>query len=520
MSEHRSPIGYFIGHVNDAQHRYKASSGGIGTMLQKHLLSSGQYGTSITFQFNTNRCMYEAKLIHSAEEVNICGSIYQDINIAQFVHDHIGEITDGIVVSCPPCQVLAIQNMLRKEDIPCFIISFCCSGQTTIEGTWKYYELLGIKKEDVVKMQYRGNGWPSGIQIWLKDGTKISRDNYSEPWKTLHASRLYQPKRCFFCTFDTSRTADISLADPWLTNYLKKEKTGSTLFLVNTPKGMEAISELSQETIIEIKSSDYNSFYIAQRPNVEKSSRLLHQNTWLKKFDLMVENPNIRAFFTRDIKRMTLLIKLRQRIRFSSHLNFLSKMRFWNSIRNRYRFLAFSQKIGGHDGYFNIQERVTAKNPKCVFLGKRVNIGSNTFFNAVTFYQGIHYNPVIKIGEGTSIGKNCTLSSIVRVEIGKHVLFASQIHITDHSHGYQDIDRPISPQQLITKGPVIIEDDCWLGFGCEILSGVHIGKHCIVAARAVVTKDVPSYSIVAGNPARIVKQYNFQTQQWESVKQR
>lgn len=76
---------------------------------------------------------------------------------------------------------------------------------------------------------------------------------------------------------------------------------------------------------------------------------------------------------------------------------------------------------------------------------------------------------------------------------------------------------PITPQPLISKGPIIIDDDCWLGFGSEILSGVHIGKHSIVAARAVVTKDVSPYTIVAGNPAKIVKQYNFDTKQWEKV---
>ena len=283
MTEQKIPLGYFIGHVCDVEHRYRASSGGIGTMLQKHLLSSGQYGTSITFRFNAEKCMYEARLIHSAEEVNICGSIYQDIDIAGFIREHIGEITNGIIVSCPPCQVSAIRNMLKKEEIPCFIISFCCSGQTTIEGTWKYYDLLGIKKEYVVNMQYRGNGWPSGIQIWLKDGTTIFRDNYTEPWNTIHASRLYQPKRCFFCTFDTSYNSDISLADPWLTDYLSNDKIGSTLFLVNTSQGLEAISELSQKGKIEITSSDYNSFYIAQRPNVEKRNRLLHQNICLQK---------------------------------------------------------------------------------------------------------------------------------------------------------------------------------------------------------------------------------------------
>lgn len=164
--------------------------------------------------------------------------------------------------------------------------------------------------------------------------------------------------------------------------------------------------------------------------------------------------------------------------------------------------------------------RGIACKPECLFLGRGVYIGANTFLNAVTLSNGIQYNPIIKIQGGTSVGKNCTLSAINRVEIGRYVMFASHVHITDHSHGYQDISRPIAPQTLITKGPVIIENDGWLGSSCEILSGVHIGKHCVVAARAVVTKDVPPYSIVAGNPARIVKQYNFETEQWESVKKR
>lgn len=147
-----------------------------------------------------------------------------------------------------------------------------------------------------------------------------------------------------------------------------------------------------------------------------------------------------------------------------------------------------------------------------------MGIGADSFFGPVIKYAGVAYNPKIIIGDGTWVGKYCSMAAIDRVEIGKIVLFAGYVHITDHSHGYEDTTKPISPQPLISKGPVVIEDDCWLGFSCEILSGVHIGKHSVVAARAVVTKDVPPYSIVAGNPARIVKQYNFDTQKWKSVK--
>lgn len=183
------------------------------------------------------------------------------------------------------------------------------------------------------------------------------------------------------------------------------------------------------------------------------------------------------------------------------------------------RFYYWSKKVGSFEGIFTIHPHCDVNNPQCLHLGKGVGIGSYTYIGSVLEDHGNKYNPKIIIGEGTWIGKHSSIAAIDRVEIGKNVLFAGYVHMTDHSHGYEDITRPITPQPLFSKGPIIIEDDCWLGFSCEILSGVHIGKHSIVAARAVVTKDVPPYSIVVGNPARIIKQYNFNTQKWEKVNQ-
>lgn len=133
--------------------------------------------------------------------------------------------------------------------------------------------------------------------------------------------------------------------------------------------------------------------------------------------------------------------------------------------------------------------------------------------------MGRQYNPSIIIGDNCWIGIRNSFAAVDRIEIGNQVLFAGYVHITDHSHGYESIDEPISNQPLISKGPVVIEDQCWLGFGSEVLSGVHIGRHSVVAARSVVTKDVPPYSVVAGNPARIIKRYNFVTAQWERVRE-
>lgn len=348
---------YYIGHTTDKVLRYKASSGGLGSLLQKYLLSSGEYGTSITFRFNMEKCMYEPQMIYRIEDINVCGSIYQDINIATFVRKNIGNIKNGIVLACPSCQVSVIRQMLDKASIPNFIISFCCSGQMTIEGTWKYYELLGINKEDVENMQYRGNGWPSGIQILLKNGKKIYKDNWSEPWVTLHSAGFYRPKRCYYCKLDTSYKSDISLADPWLDKYLNEDTIGNTLFIVNTSLGQDILNAISEKGLFEYVDTDYNSYYTAQKPNVEKANRILNQEKYLKRVIRLIENPRIRAYFTKDVQRMRLFIRLRQRIQDTSSIANIKKlnMRIVCKIINKCRYLWLSRKIGSHDGFFTVR---------------------------------------------------------------------------------------------------------------------------------------------------------------------
>lgn len=192
-------------------------------------------------------------------------------------------------------------------------------------------------------------------------------------------------------------------------------------------------------------------------------------------------------------------------------------MRYYHKIVILLRWLYWKNKFGFAKGKISIRKHITFQHPNVLHFGKGVGIGDYTYFLPCTQYAGRKYSPQIIIGDNCSIGKRNSFAAIDRIQIGNNVLFAGYVHITDHSHGYEDINIPVKKQKLISKGPVVIEDDCWLGFGCEILSGVHIGKHSIVAARAVVTKDVPAYSIVAGNPARIVKKYNSETKQWERI---
>lgn len=193
-------------------------------------------------------------------------------------------------------------------------------------------------------------------------------------------------------------------------------------------------------------------------------------------------------------------------------------MSLLDKILFRLRWLRWSHRFGSATGNVRIGSHVTFQNPDTLHLGKNIEIGKYSYFLSLKRFRGTKYHPQIIIGDRCWIGIRNSFAAIDRIEIGNDVLFAGYVHITDHSHGYEDIETPIAKQALISKGPVIIEDQCWLGFGCEVLSGVHIGKHSIVAARAVVTKDVPPYCIVAGNPARIVKKYSFEEARWVPVK--
>ncbi len=119
------------------------------------------------------------------------------------------------------------------------------------------------------------------------------------------------------------------------------------------------------------------------------------------------------------------------------------------------------------------------------------------------------------IGERTRIGIGNVL--IGPVTIGDDVMFAQNVVLSGLNHGYEDVNVPPSLQKVETK-PIIVEDEVWIGANAVVTAGVTIGKHSIVAAGCVVVKDVPPYSIVGGNPGRLLKQYNHETKTWERIK--
>jgi acetyltransferase-like isoleucine patch superfamily enzyme len=102
------------------------------------------------------------------------------------------------------------------------------------------------------------------------------------------------------------------------------------------------------------------------------------------------------------------------------------------------------------------------------------------------------------------------------VTIGNNVIMAQNVVLSGLNHSYDDINIPIVDQQC-TFSPIVIHEDCWIGANAVITSGVTIGKHAVVAAGSIVTKDVNPFTIVAGNPAKPIKAYNKETKSWNKL---
>ena len=161
------------------------------------------------------------------------------------------------------------------------------------------------------------------------------------------------------------------------------------------------------------------------------------------------------------------------------------------------------------------------RNKKNIRIGKKFVTGRNCRIEAYPIYDKKQI--CITIGDNVQINDYVHIGAIGKIVIGNNVLLASKIYISDHNHGNYDQLSSDSPLSIPIERPrhvkpVIINDNVWIGESACILPGVKIGTGSIIGALAVVTKDIPDYCIAVGNPARIVKRYNFETQIWEITK--
>lgn len=173
---------------------------------------------------------------------------------------------------------------------------------------------------------------------------------------------------------------------------------------------------------------------------------------------------------------------------------------------NYYRKRKLFKSIGEGAVFFGDIKLI---NPQYISLGDNCKIGPGCRIEAWDQYAGKKYSPKIEIGKDVRINSNCHIGAINYVNIGNECLFGSNVMITDHAHGNSSFEQASihpSERELYSKGGVKIGPRCWICENVVILPNVSIGESCIIGANSVVTKDMPSFCVAAGNPARVVKQ--------------
>ncbi len=163
---------------------------------------------------------------------------------------------------------------------------------------------------------------------------------------------------------------------------------------------------------------------------------------------------------------------------------------------------------------------VDIRGRKYVDFGVNLSIGVG--FRLEAFPNGIN-SPSVVFGNNVQLNDYVHIVAMNNVTIGNNVLMASHIFISDNSHGsYKGDENDSNPEIAPIKrdyptSPIIIGDNSWICEGVMIMPGTTIGRGCIIGAHSIVRGSIPDYSIAVGNPAKVVKRYNFDSNRWERV---
>jgi galactoside O-acetyltransferase len=183
-----------------------------------------------------------------------------------------------------------------------------------------------------------------------------------------------------------------------------------------------------------------------------------------------------------------------------------------NPFKDTFRLLRelrtriFAKKVYGR---ITIEAGVTISGYENIVFGENVTIGKHSQLYAKS-------GP-IRLGDNVSIGRNVTLGAGAgEIVIGNNVLIAQNVVMRAGDHGFSRLDIPIREQATV-GGVIHIGNDCWIGANSVITRNVAIGNHSVIGAGSVVTKDVAPYSVVAGNPAKLIRDRKHGGEKWQII---
>lgn len=186
-------------------------------------------------------------------------------------------------------------------------------------------------------------------------------------------------------------------------------------------------------------------------------------------------------------------------------------IRLANALRARLFRLLFARRFAAFGRKTLILAPIAIEGAERIHLGDGVYVAAQSCLAAQP--HGGAGDCRLEIGDGCRIGRFNHIYAARRVVLGRKVLTANGVYISDNTHAFRDVDCPVLDQPIEQLRDVEIGDGSWLGHNACIL-GATIGQGCVVGANAVVTRDLPDFSVAVGAPARIIQRYDPETGEW------
>jgi acetyltransferase-like isoleucine patch superfamily enzyme len=171
----------------------------------------------------------------------------------------------------------------------------------------------------------------------------------------------------------------------------------------------------------------------------------------------------------------------------------------------------------GHKVSFHFTSRVCRARSSRISLGNSVSLREYAWLSVAT--EDPTGEPTIVLGDNCHIGFGSIISAKNRIHLERDVLVGQVVIIVDHNHAYEDVTVPILDQGITEGGTIRIGQGTWIGHGASIISPrgeLTIGRNCVVAANSMVMRSIPDYSVVAGYPATIIRQYDPERRAWRA----
>lgn len=514
----------------DEEIRIMSTSGGLFSILANQMYNEGAYVGGAVYDDNFRLKLFVS---NNRDDLNkIRGSKYIQAEVNDTFVQVKGLLDRGekVFLCSNPCQVFALKKYLRKDYPNLYTCDILCKGVPSYKFLESYLDYQSSKYGSKVKslqFKYKDDkyvwGW-LGTKIVFENGKQYLKYGGEDAFMTafLRTGFTVRPS-CIECHFkDFPRYADVSLGDFWgIQNYSDQDtRKGISLVLVNSHKGKELLEKVK------------DNIYLAEH-TLEKATKLnIHL---IQPYDpatgysererkQFYDDLDLHGFRYVEKKYLSYLYETKLRKGFKLLKKIISDQSIC-SLFNNIKYNYFSKQIiryGTKSIIWNYRGSLISMEPNSfielkapLIVGqKRVNGNRVSTRIQMDRYCRLTVNGTFCVNEGAYIwitksghltlnggfiNEGVTITCSSEVYIGKGANIARGAVIRDYDgHYIEDIN-------YRTSRPVRIGDNVWIGYRAMILKGVTIGEGSIVAANSVVTKDVPPHSIVAGNPAKIIR---------------